>query len=81
MITGELKNKIDSLWDIFAAGGIVNPLTVIEQITYLMFILVNASSSDSFILTAVYMSAEKPQEHFKRIQNSRKHMREKYTRV
>ena len=38
MITGELKNKIDSLWDIFAAGGIVNPLTVIEQITYLMFI-------------------------------------------
>ena len=38
MITGELKNKIDSLWDIFAAGGIVNPLDVIEQITYLMFI-------------------------------------------
>lgn len=38
MITGELKNKIDSLWDIFAAGGLVNPLEVIEQITYLMFI-------------------------------------------
>ena len=38
MITGELKNKIDSLWNIFAAGGIVNPLSVIEQITYLMFI-------------------------------------------
>ena len=38
MITGELKNKIDSLWDTFAAGGIVNPLDVIEQITYLMFI-------------------------------------------
>lgn len=38
MITGELKNKIDSLWDIFAAGGLVNPLDVIEQITYLMFI-------------------------------------------
>ena len=37
MITGELKNKIDSLWDIFAAGGLVNPLEVIEQITYLMF--------------------------------------------
>ena len=32
MITGELKNKIDSLWDIFAAGGLVNPLDVIEQI-------------------------------------------------
>lgn len=38
MITGELKNKIDSLWDIFAAGGLVNPLDVIEQITYLMLL-------------------------------------------
>lgn len=38
MITGELKNKIDGLWDDFAAGGIVNPLEVIEQITYLIFI-------------------------------------------
>ena len=38
MITGELKNRIDSLWDVFAAGGLVNPLDVIEQITYLMFI-------------------------------------------
>lgn len=38
VITGELKNKIDSLWDIFAAGGLTNPLDVIEQITYLMFI-------------------------------------------
>lgn len=38
MITGELKNKIDSLWDVFAAGGLTNPLEVIEQITYLMFI-------------------------------------------
>ena len=38
MITGELKNKIDSLWDIFAVGGLTNPLDVIEQMTYLMFI-------------------------------------------
>lgn len=38
MITGDIKNKIDSLWDIFAAGGLVNPLDVIEQVTYLMFI-------------------------------------------
>jgi len=29
MITGVLKNKIDGLWDIFAAGGLVNPLDVI----------------------------------------------------
>lgn len=49
MITGELKNRIDSLWDDFAAGGIVNPLTVIEQITYLMFIhnLDEADNKDS----------------------------------
>lgn len=38
MITGQLKNKIDTLWDIFATGGLTNPLEVIEQITYLMFI-------------------------------------------
>lgn len=38
MITGEIKNRVDALWDDFAAGGIVNPLSVIEQITYLMFI-------------------------------------------
>ena len=38
MINGEIKNKVDSLWDDFAAGGLTNPLEVIEQITYLMFI-------------------------------------------
>ncbi|MFG2315990.1 type I restriction-modification system subunit M [Streptomyces tendae] len=38
MITGELKSKIDRVWDAFASGGISNPLEVIEQITYLMFI-------------------------------------------
>lgn len=38
MITGQLKNKIDTLWDVFATGGLTNPLEVIEQITYLMFI-------------------------------------------
>ena len=38
MITGYLKNKIDGIWDIFWSSGMTNPLTVIEQITYLMFI-------------------------------------------
>lgn len=38
MITGELKNKVDGIWDVFWAGGLTNPLDVIEQITYLMFI-------------------------------------------
>ncbi len=37
-MTGELKNKIDSLWEIFWNGGITNPLDVVEQMTYLMFI-------------------------------------------
>ena len=38
MVTGELKNKIDSLWLVFFTGGLTNPLEVIEQMTYLMFI-------------------------------------------
>lgn len=38
MITGELKSQVDRLWDAFWAGGIANPLEVIEQITYLLFI-------------------------------------------
>ncbi len=37
MITGELKNQIDKLWLEFWQGGIANPLTVVEQITFLMF--------------------------------------------
>lgn len=37
MITGDLKNRIDSLWTDFWTGGITNPLTVIEQITFLMY--------------------------------------------
>ncbi|MCB1325409.1 MAG: SAM-dependent DNA methyltransferase [Spirochaetales bacterium] len=38
MITGELRSKIDRLWEGMWTGGISNPLTVIEQITYLLFI-------------------------------------------
>ena len=38
MITGEIRNKIDRIWDSFWTGGITNPLTVIEQFTYLLFI-------------------------------------------
>ncbi|MFM9377873.1 N-6 DNA methylase [Gordonia sp. VNK21] len=38
MITGELKSRIDRIWDAFWSGGISNPLEVIEQITYLLFI-------------------------------------------
>ncbi|WP_203363662.1 class I SAM-dependent DNA methyltransferase [Bacillus sp. REN10] len=38
MITGELKNKVDKVWETFWTGGITNPLTVIEQFTYLLYI-------------------------------------------
>ncbi len=38
MITGELKRKVDALWTEFWTGGISNPMTVVEQISYLMFI-------------------------------------------
>lgn len=38
MITGIIKNKVDKIWTDLWAGGITNPLTVIEQLTYLMFI-------------------------------------------
>jgi type I restriction enzyme M protein len=38
MITGEIKNQVDRLWDAFWSGGISNPLEVIEQITYLLFL-------------------------------------------
>ncbi|KPF99701.1 DNA methyltransferase [Rhodopseudomonas sp. AAP120] len=38
MLTGELRSKIDNVWNAFWAGGIANPIEVIEQITYLLFI-------------------------------------------
>lgn len=37
MITGEMKNKVDAIWDTIWTGGITSPITVVEQITYLMF--------------------------------------------
>lgn len=38
MITGETKNKIDQIWDVFFVAGITSPITVLEQMTYLFFI-------------------------------------------
>lgn len=37
MITGELKSKIDKIWDTLWTGGISSPTSALEQITYLMF--------------------------------------------
>lgn len=38
MLTGEIRNQVDRIWDAFWTGGIANPLEVIEQITYLLFL-------------------------------------------
>jgi len=38
MITGELRSKIDKVWEAFWTGGLSNPITVIEQMTFLLFI-------------------------------------------
>ena len=38
MSTGELRSKVDKIWETFWTGGITNPLEVIEQFTYLLFI-------------------------------------------
>lgn len=46
MLTGEVKNKVDAIWDSFFTGGMTNPLEVIEQITYLMFIHDLAKTDD-----------------------------------
>ena len=37
MLTDQIRNQVDQIWDTFWSGGISNPLTVIEQITYLLF--------------------------------------------
>ena len=61
MITGELKNKVDSIWTMFWTGGITNPLDVIEQITYLIFIrdlddMDNIRSKESVMLGVPHKS-------------------------
>ena len=70
MVTGELKNKIDKLWEMFWTGGLTNPLDVIEQITYLMFIrdldeMDNTRKKDSLMLNLAYNSIFTGKEHLK----------------
>lgn len=38
MLTGDIRNKVGQIWNAFWSGGVSNPLSVIEQITYLLFI-------------------------------------------
>jgi len=70
MITGELKNKVDKLWEMFWTGGLTNPLDLIEQITYLMFIrdldqTDNTRSKESVMLGIPYTSMFVGKEHLK----------------
>jgi type I restriction enzyme M protein len=70
MITGELKNKVDKLWEMFWTGGLTNPLDIIEQITYLMFIrdldqTDNTRQKESLMLGIPYQSIFLDKEHLK----------------
>ncbi len=70
MITGELKNKVDKLWEMFWTGGLTNPLDVIEQITYLMFIrdldqTDNTRQKESVMLGIPYASRFEGKENLK----------------
>ena len=61
MITGELRNKIDKIWETFWTGGITNPLDVIEQFTYLLFIkqldeVETTKENEANFLGGVYVS-------------------------
>ena len=59
MITGAIRSKIDKIWTDIWAGGITNPLTVIEQLTYLMFI----RSLDEKELDDYYEKQQEEQNH------------------
>ena len=70
MLTGEFKNKIDQIWEMFWTGGITNPLDVVEQMTYLMFIHDLAATDDSKAKNSVmlglpYKSMFEGHENFK----------------
>lgn len=70
MITGEVKSKVDKLWEMFWTGGLTNPLDVIEQITYLMFIrdldqADNNRQKESVMLGLPYVSIFEGNEHLK----------------
>lgn len=70
MITGEVKSKVDKLWEMFWTGGLTNPLDVIEQITYLMFIrdldkADNARQKENVMLGIPYVSIFEGKEHLK----------------
>jgi type I restriction enzyme M protein len=38
MLTGDIRSKVDALWNAFWSGSIANPIEIIEQVTYLLFL-------------------------------------------
>ena len=50
MVTGEIKNRIDAIWDTFWNGGITNSITILEQMTYLFFMKMLDDSQKAFLL-------------------------------
>jgi type I restriction enzyme M protein len=62
MLTGEIRSQIDRIWDTFWSGGISNPLEVIEQITYLLFLkrLDELETAEELKLTREKNAAVKP---------------------
>lgn len=57
MITGAVKNKVDKIWTDIWAGGIANPLTVIEQLTYdTHFDIISYHKIAGFCLVGIYHS-------------------------
>ena len=65
MITGEIKNKIDAIWDTFFSGGITNPIAVVEQMTYLFFMKMLDDAQRTKEANAAIMGVEVKEPTFK----------------
>ena len=58
MITGEIKNRIDAIWDAFWTGGITNSITILEQMTYLFFMKMLDDAQKTKEANASFMGVE-----------------------
>ena len=66
MVTGEIKNKVDSIWDAFWTGGITNSITILEQMTYLFFMKMLDDEQQSQEAQAALFGAEVENPVFKK---------------
>lgn len=65
MITGEIKNRIDTIWDTFWTGGITNSITILEQMTYLFFMKMLDDAQRTKEANAAIMGVEVKEPTFK----------------